>query len=535
MSSEGNETPSGQGLPYSWLHLLSGLAALLVAAVVCAALIAQFLASRPLNLVSVCTELAGAVEGVLTTNQIPRGNISGTSGELRQDDGAKWRHYEFLVDVPDALSASGIATVLQKDMALRNVSAWRDNEADTTSESLTLALGEREFAKVRLTARPGRTDMSAACARVAREVLALLDTTPPIWIKENDQSLPRENETTVWLVRRVDASLAPGTEPAAIQNLIEQVMARRDVHVPAETGAKDDETLLTVMLSGVPCLAMHLRHAEELPYVELPALTALAPASAAVETPETPADPRAESSEPETRDPAATGGAKTGAAPSPGARVAIIVDDGGQDEAIDAAILALDNSLTLAIQPNERFSTATAEQAAALGFEVMVHMPMECDTERWAEPGQLYAKMKPDAIRTCVDKALKEVPGAVGMNNHTGSVFTSNKSAMKSLLAVLKEHDLYFVDSRTTLGTVAFETAQAMSVRSGSRDVFLDNDSDLAYIRGQCTQLIAGAKRDGTAIGICHFRKKTAIALARIIPEIKKAGVEIVHASEVVQ
>ena len=434
MSGEESKSAAVQGPPHSWVHLLSGLAALMVAAVVCAALIAQFLASRPLNMTALCAELAGSVESILTTNQIPRSGITATPGELRQDEGAQWRHYEFLVEVPEALSASGIAALLEKGMALRNVSTRRDGGTAGTPETLSLALSGREFA--------------------------------------------------------------------------------------------------TVMFSGVPCLTMHLRHAEELPNVELPAFPALALAPM---NPETPGDAQAGPSESEESDAPVQQDAEGGEALPSGAKAAIIVDDGGQDEAVDAAFLAMDNSLTLAILPGERFSAATAARAADLGFEVMVHMPMESDTKRWAEPGQVCAKMNPDEIRKCVEDAIEKVPGAVGMNNHTGSVFTSNKTAMKSLLTVLGEHGFYFIDSRTTAESVAFNTAQEMNVPSASRNVFLDNESGLAYIRGQCEELMAAAKKEGTAVGICHFRETTAAALAKIIREFKKAGVEIVHASEVVQ
>ena len=116
-----------------------------------------------------------------------------------------------------------------------------------------------------------------------------------------------------------------------------------------------------------------------------------------------------------------------------------------------------------------------------------------------------------------------------------GSKFTSNATAMKGLLPLLKARNLYFIDSRTTADSVAFDTAQSLKVPSASRDVFLDNEADEAYIRGQFRELIALARKRGSAIGICHSRPETAAVLAKVIPEFKKAGIRFVSASELAQ
>ncbi|HIJ65786.1 MAG TPA: divergent polysaccharide deacetylase family protein [Candidatus Hydrogenedentes bacterium] len=215
-------------------------------------------------------------------------------------------------------------------------------------------------------------------------------------------------------------------------------------------------------------------------------------------------------------------------------KVAIIVDDGGENGEVTDLILSLSPDLTISILPNASSAARVAERARALGFEVMLHMPMEPNGGGPGAPGGITTAMAAAEIRQLTDEALAHVPGAAGANNHTGSKFTVDEAAMQRFLEVLKEHGHYFVDSRTTDATKAYEVARRLEVRAAERDVFLDNDPEPASIRRQAQLLIDAAKAQGFAIGICHFRPETAALLGEIIAEIEASGVELVHVSELV-
>jgi len=211
-------------------------------------------------------------------------------------------------------------------------------------------------------------------------------------------------------------------------------------------------------------------------------------------------------------------------------RVAIIVDDGGHGGETTEAILALDSGLTLALLPDTLFVESTAARGAELGFEIMLHLP--CET---AGPvRQLRAGMTSEKMREFVEDALGQVPGAVGINNHMGSQFTSNEEAMSTFFGVIANRSLYFIDSRTTDRSRALAAAKKHGIHAAARDVFLDNTNTLEYIRGQFNHLMAVAKAQGQAIGICHFRHGTATALAVLLPTLEKNGIELVHVSELV-
>lgn len=218
------------------------------------------------------------------------------------------------------------------------------------------------------------------------------------------------------------------------------------------------------------------------------------------------------------------------------ARLAIIVDDGGYGGDATEIILGLDPRLTLAILPNTPHAAETVRRARERGFEVILHMPMEnLDASLYPHDGQLLVSMNEADIRRRVEDALAQVPGAVGVNNHMGSLFTQNPKAMALFMEVIREHDLFFIDSRTTPHTRAHDIARAFGVPSAARDLFLDHEPGPDEIRRRLNQVVTLARERGHAIAICHFRPTTAQALSELLPALAESGVELVPASELVR
>ena len=215
-------------------------------------------------------------------------------------------------------------------------------------------------------------------------------------------------------------------------------------------------------------------------------------------------------------------------------RIAIIVDDGGYGGSATEIILSLTPSLTLSILPNTPQGPRLARAAGALGFEIMLHMPMENLGADLRYEGQLDIDMSDaDITRLTVD-ALAQVPGAIGVNNHTGSRFTRHPTALALFMDAIADEDLYFIDSLTTPDSRAHDMARAFGIPAAHRDLFLDHDDDPAMIRQRFRELIDRARAQGSAIGICHFRRNTARILREMLPELVEQGVELVHASELV-
>ncbi len=143
--------------------------------------------------------------------------------------------------------------------------------------------------------------------------------------------------------------------------------------------------------------------------------------------------------------------------------------------------------------------------------------------------------MSPAEIRGAVVRGLDRVPGAAGVNNHTGSSATEETRLMRPVFEVLKSRGLYFVDSRTTAETVAYKEAVLAGVRSTSRDVFIDADPSEARIAARLRDLFSLAKKNGRAVGICHPKRESLAALARYIGLADTYGVRLVFASAIVE
>jgi polysaccharide deacetylase 2 family uncharacterized protein YibQ len=223
--------------------------------------------------------------------------------------------------------------------------------------------------------------------------------------------------------------------------------------------------------------------------------------------------------------------------PAPMPMVAIIIDDMGSDiDALDK-VIAIDARMDIAVLPMLRRSKETATQAEKAGLEVLLHLPMQPKggSLKGLGPGALLLGMDEKTIKDTVKNGLDSVPGAVGVNNHMGSALTEEKDAMRTVMGVLKGRGLFFVDSRTTAGSVATLAAKEEGVRSASRRVFLDDSSDPAYIKAQFDRLLAQAKKDGTAIAIGHPHPNTLEVLKQEVPTLKEKGVELVRVSKLVK
>ena len=214
-------------------------------------------------------------------------------------------------------------------------------------------------------------------------------------------------------------------------------------------------------------------------------------------------------------------------------KVAIILDDGGYGGDHNERILNLNNNLTLAILPNTPLGAAIATQGASLGFEIMLHMPMQNNSAgNHVFPGQIEIDMEADEIRELTLDALNQIPHVVGVNNHTGSLYTSDPDAMEIFLKIIKEKELYFLDSRTTATSRAYEIARKMQVPTASRDIFLDHVNDPEQIHAQFLAMIELAKSRGSAIAIGHFRPHTVDVLEAMLPVLEEEGIELTHVSE---
>jgi polysaccharide deacetylase 2 family uncharacterized protein YibQ len=212
-------------------------------------------------------------------------------------------------------------------------------------------------------------------------------------------------------------------------------------------------------------------------------------------------------------------------------RIAIIIDDLGYHRSRGEAIVNLPGQVTCAVIPQTPHAPVLAKQAHDTGKEVILHMPMETDGYAELDAGGLRESMSQADFVATVNAAILRIPQARGLNNHMGGILTADENAMNWLMESLGEHGLFFVDSRTTPQSVAGSLARQHGLAYAGRDIFLDNERDLAAINDQFNQAIALAKRRGQAIVIGHPYPETIEYLQNVIPLLDSAGIELVPVS----
>jgi polysaccharide deacetylase 2 family uncharacterized protein YibQ len=191
--------------------------------------------------------------------------------------------------------------------------------------------------------------------------------------------------------------------------------------------------------------------------------------------------------------------------------------------------------LTISVLPNHVHSVEIAEEAHRRGYQVMLHLPMESVGQGKPESQELRPGMSGRDVNALVDGFLRAVPDVAGVNNHQGSQSTADVKLMDELMPVLREHRLFYVDSRTTAATVAYDAAQRAGVQSGFRNVpFLDDVAEVTAVSKQLRLALREAGEKGAAIAIGHPHPATLKALAEVLPEANSKGVLLVLASELV-
>jgi polysaccharide deacetylase 2 family uncharacterized protein YibQ len=215
--------------------------------------------------------------------------------------------------------------------------------------------------------------------------------------------------------------------------------------------------------------------------------------------------------------------------------LAIILDDLGNDRAAADAIFALPYPLTISVLPDRPHSADIAEEAHRRGYQVMLHLPMESVAKETRESRELRPGMSAGDVAALVNQFLQAVPAAAGVNNHQGSQSTADIALMEELMPVLRDHQLFYIDSRTTAATVAYDSAHRLGVRAAFRNVpFLDDVAEVPAVRKQLQFALRDAREKGEAVAIGHPHPATLKALSEVLPQVKAQGVRLVFASELV-
>ncbi len=193
-------------------------------------------------------------------------------------------------------------------------------------------------------------------------------------------------------------------------------------------------------------------------------------------------------------------------------KIALIFDDLGESLKELKDLYALKIPLTISIIPDLKFSKNIGHIASRCGFTVFIHLPFEPEKSQGYQTSKyrfINSGLSKREIESLVKSYLNSLRMAVGVNNHMGSKATKDSRVMDIALNEIKKQGLIFIDSRTSLESIAYELADKKGLVCGYNEGFLDAADDPLTIEERMLELSGKAKEKGKIIVIAHPRKNT--------------------------
>lgn len=227
--------------------------------------------------------------------------------------------------------------------------------------------------------------------------------------------------------------------------------------------------------------------------------------------------------------------ARAEAPPAAPVLVAVIIDDLGNVLEEGRRSTALPGPVACSILPLTPHSREIARLAHAAGKEVMLHLPLESVEDMPLGPGAVTLDMTESEIRQQVADDIKSIPYLAGVNNHEGSLMTQHPGDMAWILSAVHAAGPYFyVDSYTSVDSVAYEIAREQGLPAARRNVFLDDVNTEDAVQQQWRRLLKLAHQHGFAIAIGHPRPATLKVLEVELPKLEAQGIMLVPVSRIV-
>ena len=213
-------------------------------------------------------------------------------------------------------------------------------------------------------------------------------------------------------------------------------------------------------------------------------------------------------------------------------KLAIILDDVSTRSQLNK-IQAVGLKITPSIFPPSQRSMMSHNLAKGVEH-YMIHLPMESGHAQFnTQTKTLITTFSKEQIEARVKEIRALFPTARYVNNHTGSVFTDDYDAMRTLYNALRKEGFVFIDSRTIASTKVPQIADEFGDAYVARSVFIDNEHNVPYIHQQLQKAVNMAKKKGYAIAIGHPHKMTLKALSTAATIFN--DVELVYIDELYQ
>ncbi len=195
-------------------------------------------------------------------------------------------------------------------------------------------------------------------------------------------------------------------------------------------------------------------------------------------------------------------------------KVVIIIDDISHRWQL-RKVKSLPFNVTPSIFPPSKMNMQSHLLARGLKH-FMVHLPLE---SRSKQMNRMYKTLLSIASQKDINARVAEIrrlfPNAKYINNHTGSLFTSNYLASKRLFRAVRKYGFNFVDSRTTEHSQIAKISKEFGVKYIKSDLFIDNRVSVGAIKKEIRKALAIARRKGYVVMIGHPHPETFRALKK--------------------
>lgn len=223
--------------------------------------------------------------------------------------------------------------------------------------------------------------------------------------------------------------------------------------------------------------------------------------------------------------------------PKGNGNLAILIDDAGGSLELAKAFASLDMNISFAVLPYLAKSREVNEYLTSKGHTVILHLPMEGSDTAVNDntKGLLKTELSKEEMSEIFKNALDNVGSVRGFNNHMGSVFTSSKEAMGTVLSYGKERNLFYVDSRTIASSQGYKTAKEMNIPTAQCVHFLDNSKNVVDIEKELLRAARISQNKRNALVIGHFHKNMVEALANTKETLANSGINLIFVDEILE
>ncbi len=219
-------------------------------------------------------------------------------------------------------------------------------------------------------------------------------------------------------------------------------------------------------------------------------------------------------------------------------KIAFIIDDIGAYSIGAYELKQLGIPITASVLPDSQHALEEAKWLTKYNLKSLIHLPMQPKKDLNSYPDHKRVVTMDSSIpdiKQMIKNAKKIVPYADGINNHQGSLVTSDRNTMKKVLTAIRDEGMFFIDSKTDFDSLGWKTAKEMGVKTAVRDVFLDHTRSYEHSIFQIKRLVEIAKRTGKGIAIGHPFETTFAAITDSLDFISSNGIKVVFVKELLE